>query len=120
MRCLPRNGSERNRSRPEHRRPVAKSDGAPNLGYAARSTQRSVDRADETSCRETNGRRSRLDHGLFGLTQTMNNHKNTKPLSRLLLLVMIVAAAVPLHSQERKFLTPPAQVVAIRAGKLFD
>jgi imidazolonepropionase-like amidohydrolase len=33
---------------------------------------------------------------------------------------MIVAAVVPLHSQERKFLTPPAQVVAIRAGKLFD
>src|SRR5437773_907031 len=41
-------------------------------------------------------------------------------LSRLLLLVIMVAAAAPLHSQERKFLTPPAQVVAIRAGKLFD
>lgn len=39
----------------------------------------------------------------------------------LIAFAVIAAAAVaPLHSQERKFVTPPMQVVAIRAGKLFD
>src|SRR3989442_6549557 len=35
-------------------------------------------------------------------------------------MVMIVVIATPTYSQERKFVTPPGQVVAIRAGKLFD
>ncbi|MBI2149984.1 MAG: amidohydrolase family protein [Acidobacteria bacterium] len=40
---------------------------------------------------------------------------------RLTILVIIAAAAGSLSlSQERKFLTPPTQVVAIRAGRLFD
>src|SRR2546426_10155704 len=37
------------------------------------------------------------------------------------MLVAIVAVLnTPTHSQERKFLTPPNQLVAVRAGKLFD
>src|SRR4029077_18319898 len=35
-------------------------------------------------------------------------------------LLIAVIGVVPMHSQERKFVTPPAQVIAIRAGKLFD
>src|SRR5438128_1251617 len=36
------------------------------------------------------------------------------------LVAMTALQPAPLRSQERKFVTPPAQVVAIRAGKLFD
>src|SRR5262245_4050067 len=36
------------------------------------------------------------------------------------LLLLLSLSAVSLQSQERKFITPPGQVVAIRAGKLFD
>src|SRR3954471_18800974 len=43
---------------------------------------------------------------------------------RLILLVtafvFITGRRTPLHSQERRYITPPAQVVAIRAGRLFD
>src|SRR5262249_42591146 len=35
-------------------------------------------------------------------------------------VVMAVLQPASLEAQERKFVTPPAQVVAIRAGKLFD
>jgi imidazolonepropionase-like amidohydrolase len=36
------------------------------------------------------------------------------------LLLLLSLSAASLQSQERKFVTPPGQVVAIRAGKLFD
>jgi imidazolonepropionase-like amidohydrolase len=36
------------------------------------------------------------------------------------LLLLLSLSAASLQSQERKFITPPGQVVAIRAGKLFD
>ena len=39
---------------------------------------------------------------------------------RWLVRLFIAAIALTGFSQERKFVTPPAQVVAIRAGKLFD
>jgi imidazolonepropionase-like amidohydrolase len=35
-------------------------------------------------------------------------------------LLLLLSAAASLQSQERKFITPAGQVVAIRAGKLFD
>src|SRR6478735_4084158 len=38
----------------------------------------------------------------------------------LLVLIVVVAGSALLQSQERKFTTPPNQVIAIRAGKLFD
>src|ERR1700719_333692 len=34
--------------------------------------------------------------------------------------LFVAAAVLAASPQERKFVTPPAQVVAIRAGKLFD
>ncbi len=41
-----------------------------------------------------------------------------------LMIIVIVAILglwrVPMHSQERKYITPPNQIVAIRAGRLFD
>src|SRR5262249_29047121 len=43
-----------------------------------------------------------------------------RPVQFLLMLAVIAASHNFLHSQERKFLTPPAQVIAIRAGRLFD
>ncbi|OLE13916.1 MAG: hypothetical protein AUI36_39515 [Cyanobacteria bacterium 13_1_40CM_2_61_4] len=40
------------------------------------------------------------------------------------MIIVIVAILglwrVPMHSQERKYITPPNQIVAIRAGRLFD
>ena len=39
---------------------------------------------------------------------------------RWLVQLLVALIAVASFSQERKFVTPPAQVVAIRAGKLFD
>ena len=48
----------------------------------------------------------------------------SKGLPTKLTIIAIIATAVlwhiPAHSQERKFITPPNQVVAIRAGRLFD
>jgi imidazolonepropionase-like amidohydrolase len=45
-------------------------------------------------------------------------------LSAKLMIITIVAVLalwrIPTHSQERKYITPPNQVVAIRAGRLFD
>jgi imidazolonepropionase-like amidohydrolase len=43
-----------------------------------------------------------------------------RPLLKLLVLVILVFLGTSLYSQERKFVTPPNQVVAIRAGRLFD
>src|SRR6476646_7441664 len=43
--------------------------------------------------------------------------------TRLRLFLMFVAmwlSLAPLHSQERKFIKPANQVIAIRAGRLFD
>jgi imidazolonepropionase-like amidohydrolase len=37
-----------------------------------------------------------------------------------IIIAIISLGATSLRSQERRFITPPAQVVAIRAGKLFD
>ncbi len=38
----------------------------------------------------------------------------------LLVLIVVVAGSALLQSQERKFITPQNQLIAIRAGKLFD
>src|SRR6516164_10070673 len=48
----------------------------------------------------------------------------SKSLPTKLTIVALIATAglwhIPAQSQERKFVTPPNQVVAIRAGRLFD
>jgi imidazolonepropionase-like amidohydrolase len=38
----------------------------------------------------------------------------------LTLLIAVIFASIPIRSQERKFISPPDQIVAIRAGRLFD
>jgi imidazolonepropionase-like amidohydrolase len=35
-------------------------------------------------------------------------------------MLILMLLAISLHSQERRFVTPPNQVIAIRAGRLFD
>ncbi len=37
-----------------------------------------------------------------------------------LIVAILGTTSIPTHSQEHKFVTPPTQVVAIRAGRLFD
>ena len=42
---------------------------------------------------------------------------------KLALITVILSAGIwslPVDSQDRRFLTPPNQIVAIRAGRLFD
>jgi imidazolonepropionase-like amidohydrolase len=41
-------------------------------------------------------------------------------LFKLIAFGIVVSLGTSLHSQERKFITPPTQVIAIRAGRLFD
>ena len=48
----------------------------------------------------------------------MHNHWPARLIITLVTIVGLMNTAT--HSQERKFLTPPGQVVAVRAGKLFD
>src|SRR5918912_403754 len=43
-----------------------------------------------------------------------------RPLSKLIVFGIVASLGISLHSQERKFVTPPNQVVAVRAGRLFD
>jgi imidazolonepropionase-like amidohydrolase len=38
----------------------------------------------------------------------------------LLTITLLLSANIPLRSQEKKFIAPPTQVIAIRAGRLFD
>ena len=49
----------------------------------------------------------------------MHRHRQAK-LTVALIAGLIATFAIPTHSQEHKFVTPPMQVVAIRAGRLFD
>src|SRR5213594_4360484 len=48
----------------------------------------------------------------------MCNHWPVKLIINFVAIVLLLNT--PAHSQERKFLTPPNQLVAVRAGKLFD
>src|SRR5216110_121466 len=48
----------------------------------------------------------------------MHNHWPVRLIITFVAIVLLLNT--PTHSQERKFLTPPNQLVAVRAGKLFD
>src|SRR5437773_1916097 len=48
----------------------------------------------------------------------MHNHWPVRLIINFVAIVLLLNT--PAHSQERKFLTPPNQLVAVRAGKLFD
>src|SRR5215510_9848815 len=48
----------------------------------------------------------------------MHNHWPVRLIITCVAIVLLLNT--PTHSQERKFLTPPNQLVAVRAGKLFD
>src|SRR6266705_1686603 len=48
----------------------------------------------------------------------MHNHRPVRLIITFVAIVLLLNT--PTHSQERKFLTPPNQLVAVRAGKLFD
>src|SRR5438093_2650395 len=48
----------------------------------------------------------------------MHNHWLVRLIITFVAIVLLLNT--PTHSQERKFLTPPNQLVAVRAGKLFD
>src|SRR2546428_13712879 len=48
----------------------------------------------------------------------MHNHWPVRLIITFVAIVLLLNR--PTHSQERKFLTPPKQLVAVRAGNLFD
>src|SRR5947208_9183209 len=48
----------------------------------------------------------------------MHNHWPVRLIINFVAIVLLLNT--PAHSQERKFLTPPNQLVAVRAGKLFE